>query len=73
MAGRLLVASRPSGHRPLKRRRPGRQKRAPGHDGNESVNVIAAWHQFYTGRNERPAVNEPPCHGEMRSAVAIFR
>ena len=44
MAGRLLRTSRPSAHRPLKRRWPGRHKRAPGHDGNESVNVIAAWY-----------------------------
>ena len=42
MAGRLLRASRPSAHRPLKRRWAGHHKRAPGRHGNESVNVIAA-------------------------------
>ena len=59
MAGRLLVASRPSAHRPLKRRWPRRPKQAPGHDGNESVNVIAAWYKTSLIRNKAPTLVEP--------------
>ncbi len=44
MAGHLLGRPRLYAYRPLKRRWPGRHKRAPGHDGNERASVIAAWY-----------------------------
>ena len=65
MAGRLLVASRPSALQRPVGGWPGRHKQAPGHDGAWRVEVKAGWYKFPPAAG-RPALDKTCCHCEER-------